>query len=276
MHPGLAPDLAPDLAASILASAKMPLAAFGLGLARLLGMLQILPVATRLGLTGLHRGGIAAALTLVCLPLLLQQLQPADIVGAHMMLLTVKEGVIGFLIGLLFAAPFWAAETAGELIDQQRGSRGAVTPDPISQEESGVTATLFVLTIITIFVVSGGFHWVLDAVLQSYRIWPVNSLVPHVSLAAAPHMLELLDGVLRTGLILAGPMLIAMLLAELGLALVSRFAPQLNVFDLSMSLKGLVQVIGLPIYAVFLIGYFRELLGPIVNLAPELRLLGGS
>jgi type III secretion protein T len=275
MHPD-ANLLDPGLAGTILASAKMPLAAFGLGLARALGLLQILPVATRLGLTGMHRAGIGAALTLVCLPLLLQQLHPADITGAHMLLLTVKEGVVGFVLGLLFAAPFWAAETAGELIDQQRGSRGAVSPDPISQEQSGITATLFVLTIITIFVVSGGFHWVIDAILQSYQIWPVSTLTPHFARAAAPHMLELLDAILRSGLILAGPMLIAMLLAELGLALVSRFAPQLNVFDLSMSLKGLVQVIGLPIYAVFLIGYFRDLLGPIVNMAPELRLLGGS
>jgi type III secretion protein T len=266
----------PDLAAALLDAAKLPLAAFGLGLARALGMLQILPVATRLGLTGMHRGALAAALSLVCLPVLLQQLQAADITGAHMTLLTVKEGMIGFVLGLLFAVPFWAAETAGELIDQQRGSRGAVTPDPVSQEENGITATLFVLTIVTIFIVSGGLHWVIDALLQSYRIWPAGSLAPPFALAAAPHLLALLDAVLRTGLILAAPLLVAMLLAELGLALVSRFAPQLNVFDLSMSLKGLVQVIGLPVYAVFLIGYFRDGLGTIVDVAPALHRLAGQ
>jgi type III secretion protein T len=266
----------PDLAAAMLGAVKLPLAAFGLGLARALGMLQILPVATRLGLTGLHRGGLAAALSLICLPVLLQQIQPADITGAHMTLLTVKEGIIGFVLGLLFALPFWAAETAGELIDQQRGSRGAVTADPAWQEESGITATLFVLTMITIFMVSGGLHWVIETLLQSYRIWPAGSLAPPFALAAAPHMLALLDAALRTGLILAAPLLIGMLLAELGLALVSRFAPQLNVFDLSMSLKGLVKVIGLPIYTVFLIGYFRERLGTIVDLAPELHRLAGQ
>jgi type III secretory pathway component EscT len=52
--------------------------------------------------------------------------------------------------------------------------------------------------------------------------------------------------------------------------------PQLNVFLLSMPLKGLVQVIGLPVYAVFLIAYLRGGLAPLQDLQDELRLLSGS
>ena len=255
--------------------ARLPLAAFGLGLARCVGLLQILPIATRLGLTGLHRGAVAAAFSLVTLPLVLNQIQQSDLAGSRLALLTAKEALIGFVLGLVFALPFWAAETAGELIDQQRGSRNATLPDPATGAEAGLTATLFALTTATLFVVSGGLHWLIRALLQSYQVWPAGTLAPHLAPGGAMHVLAMLDSVLGAGLVLAAPLLIAMLLAEFGLALVSRFVPSLNVFDLAMSLKGLVMVFGLPLYLVFLIGYFRQGLAPLADLTAAFRALAG-
>ena len=270
------PDVAPGLADAVSAAAKMPLAGFGLAFARTLGLLQILPVATRLGLRGLHRGGVAAALALPAVPLVLHQLGGAPPEGARLLLLAAKESVVGFALGVVFAAPFWAAETAGELIDQQRGSRGATVPDPAQLEESGITATLLVLTTVTIFILSNGMHWLFETVFASYRVFPADLLLPHIVPGAGTELLHLLDGVLGAGLVLAAPMLIAMVLAEFGLALVSRFAPSLNVFDLAMSFKGLVQVIGLPIYALFLVGYLRGGMAPLAGFAARLPALGGG
>jgi type III secretion protein T len=260
---------------ALIAMVKLPMAAFSLGIARGLGLLRILPISTRLGLQGMHRASIAAALALLLLPLLMTQLATTPLDGAHLALLAAKEGVIGFLLGVVFATPFWVAETAGELIDQQRGSRGAVSPDPAGEEESGITATLMILTLTTIFLVSGGMHWLIDALSRSYLLWPAGELVPSLAPGAAMHVLGLLDSILASGLLLASPLVVAMVLAELSLALISRFVPQLNVFDLSMSVKGLVQVIGLPVYAVFLIGYLRGGLAPLLHLQDELHLLSG-
>ena len=259
-----------------LGEARVPLAAFALCLARLLGLLQLLPLSTRLGLTGLHRAGVAAGLTLPLLPMVIPQLQGADLSGAHLVLLTGKEAFVGFGLGILFALPFWTVEAAGELIDQQRGSRGATLPDPAGEGENGITATLLVLTLVTVFLLSGGMRWLFDGVVDSYRLWPPTTIVPPLRPGDGLTMLTMLDGILGAGLLLAAPLLIAMLLAELSLALVSRFAPQLNVFDLAMSVKGLVYVIGLPLYSVFLIGYMREELAPLTRFEDTLRrLIGG-
>ena len=261
---------------ALIGLAKLPLSAFALGVARGMGLLQILPLSTRLGLTGMHRAGVAGAITLLLLPMLIAQLAAAPPSGAYLALLAAKEGLIGFVLGVVFGVPFWVAETAGELIDQQRGSRGAVTADPSGLEQTGVTATLMVLTLATIFLLSGGMHWLIDALYRSYVLWPAGDLVPRLAPGAAMHVLGVLDTLLAAGLVLAAPLLIAMLLAELSLGFINRFMPQLNVFDLSMSLKGLVQVIGLPIYAVFLIAYLRGGLAPLPHMQDELRLLGGQ
>jgi type III secretion protein T len=261
--------------ATLLQLARLPLAAFGLGFARIFGLLALLPISTRLGLRGLQRAGVAAAIAAMLMPALMPALAATPVDGTRFALLAVKETGIGFILGVLFAGPFWAAETAGELLDQQRGSRAAVAPDAANQEQGGITATLLVLTLVTIFFASDGMHLLLDGVFASYRVWPVLELAPQFAPDAALQLLAMLDSILRAGFVLAAPLVLAMLLTEFSLALLSRFAPQLNVFDLAMSVKGLIYVIGLPIYATFLTGYLRDGLAPLVRVGDTMLQLSG-
>jgi type III secretion protein T len=59
-------------------------------------------------------------------------------------------------------------------------------------------------------------------------------------------------------LLLASPMLIALFVTELGLGLVNRFAPQLNVFFLSMPIKSAVGLLVLISYMQFLLVFIRD------------------
>jgi len=254
-----------------------PLEAFGLAIARALGLLLLLPISTRLGLTGTHRTAVAAAMGLPLVPMLASQLAAAPVGGGLLLLLAAKETFIGLLLGLLFSAPFWIAEAAGELVDQQRGSRGNNSlPDPSGGEQVGPTGTLLVLTLLTVFFVLGGLRWLIDGLYASYAIWPAFDIAPRLAPDAGRQMLHVLDSILGAGFLLALPLVGAMLLAELALALVSRFVPSLNVFDLAMAVKGLVQVVGLPVYAVFLIGYLRSGLAPLTGIGDALRHLAGG
>jgi len=251
------------------------LAAAGLGAARLFGLLLILPLATRLGLTGLLRAAVAVALTLPSLPALAAAMTPDTApAGAPLLLLAVKEAFVGLLLGALFAVPFWTAETAGEILDVQRGSRGALLPDPAGAVSSGITATLFALTLTVIFLENNGMRLVVQAVLESYRVWPPLDPVPHLRMDGGMAALRLLEASLSGGLVLAAPLLIAMLVAELALALISRVAPQLNVFDLAMAVKGLVFCLGLVLTAPVLLRDLRALLAPLLDLSPLLQSFG--
>jgi type III secretion protein T len=265
-----------DAVLEAIRAAQPAFAAWGLGFARVLGLLVIVPVSTRIGLRGLLRASVAGALAVLLLPGLLPAVQ-ADMPGpVRMLVLGTKEGFVGLLVGLLFAVPFWVAETAGELVDQQRGSRATAVPDPAGQEESGQTATLLALTLVTVFLTSGGMEHLLRAVVDSYGVWPVTAGWPAMAADTPEQVLGLMDVVLRAGFLFASPLVGGMVLAELSLALVGRFAPQLNVFDLSMTVKGLVYVVALPLYAVVLIGYLRDGLKPLAGMGEALRRLGGS
>ena len=80
-----------------------------------------------------------------------------------------------------------------------------------------------------------------------------------------------LNRLLLASLLLAAPVLLAMFLAELGLALVSRFAPQLQVFFLAMPIKSALGIFVLILYASTLMDYSRDPVREIGSWAKQLN-----
>ena len=114
----------------------------------------------------------------------------------------------------------------------------------------------------------------LGALYSSYSIWPVFAKGVSFAPDAPVQVLGTLDGMLKTTVVISAPVIIIMFLATLGLGLVNRTAPQLNVFFLSMPVKSALGVAMLIIYLPFIMDmlmYTKE--GAI--LGPVRKLLGG-
>src|SRR6185369_16680209 len=125
------------------------IALFGIATARPIAAMLILPVFTRLGLTGILRAGIALALSLPLVAHLGSDLPALRSMSAAMLLaMILKETVIGFLRGLLFGIPFWAVQSAGDIIDTQRGSSIAYMTDPTALAEVSIIGTLLELMMV--------------------------------------------------------------------------------------------------------------------------------
>ena len=175
-------------------------------------------------------------------------------------LLVLKEALVGLMIGLAFGIPFWGAEAAGDVLDFHRGASAAYLIDPSATSEASITGTLFVLMMLTLFVLFGGALILAEGLYQSYALWPALAFLPSFEPQSHDLLLAFLDRIMMLALVLAGPLVIAMFLSELALALINRFAPQMNVFDLSLAIKGIVFAALLPVYAIFLVEYFKDLL----------------
>ena len=78
--------------------------------------------------------------------------------------------------------------------------------------------------------------------------WPVATFFPHVGEQWVVFFYSQFSQLLSLCVLLAAPLLIAMFLAEFGLALISRFAPSLNVFILAMPIKSIIASFLLVIY----------------------------
>ncbi len=248
--------------------------AMALAMPRLLAMAVVLPVFTRAGIEGILRTGFVIAVALPLMAPTIAAVQAHGEVGSLTLgALILKESLVGLLLGLLFGMPFWAAEAAGDIIDFQRGATIGVTVDPSQVSETTITGTLLSLTMITLFMIGGGLTILVDALYQSYQIWPIFDLTPHLSLRSAGFLYDLLGKLLWLGFVIAGPVVIALFLGDLVLGAVARLAPQLNIFILSLAVKGAIFAAFLPLYARSLVTYLGDGLQPLRDVAPILRQL---
>ena len=136
----------------------------------------------------------------------------------------------------------------------------AATINPMTGHDTSPLGILFNFAFITYFMVSDGLTMMLGVMYDSYRLWPPLSFWPSWNVDAADLLMTQMNHLLLTALLLAAPVLLAMFLSELGLALVSRFAPQLQVFYLAMPIKSALGMFVLIVYAGTLFNYSHDLL----------------
>ena len=243
-------------------------------LARMSGLIIIMPAFTRIGLTGVLRAATALVLALPLVPMIVAAIASERLTVTTIAALLFKEVIIGLTIGLVLGVPIWAAEAAGDVLDLQRGSTAASLLDPLATTDESITGTLFGLVMVALYFGSGGLPLTLRTVYDSYGIWPAASVFPTLSLAASEFFVRLLDNVVTMGLVLVAPIVVFMLLTDLLLGLVSRAAPHLNVFALVLSVKNLIFALLLVLYCAFLIKYMGTDLGSLLGAGSDLETIG--
>lgn len=246
------------LAVEPFAAFEVYVVAAAIAVARMSGVILIMPVFTRIGLTGILRSAVALAFALPLVPLTAELAQTQDLSFGYLAAILLKEFFIGAIIGLVLGIPIWAAETAGEILDLQRGVTFAELADPNFTTQNNATGILFSLTIIAIFFASGGLTIMLQTIYDSYSLWPVANFLPVFGEGSGIVFLGLLDNMLGLGFMLVAPIILAMLLSDLSLAIVARAAPHMNVFVLSLTVKNFVFSLLLVLYGVFMFSYMRE------------------
>lgn len=234
-----------DDAAAVADKAKQLFWLTGLAMARLAPIFQIVPFLGGRNLSGMTRNSIAFALALFLVPWLDGPGMERPPEYFLMLALIGKEAFLGVVFGFLSSLVFHAATGVGFLIDNQRGLSMAQAADPLSGEQSSPLGSLAMQTLTMLFFAGGGLAMFFRAVIASYAFWPPLSYWPDWSGKAVENLLVgQFSLYLATVLSLAAPLLLVCFLVDLGMGLMNRFAPQLNVFFLSMPVKsGLVMAL---------------------------------
>lgn len=147
---------------------------------------------------------------------------------------------MGFVLQLTFAAPVIGAE----LISGTMGMAIATAIDPNSGSQSGALGQYFGIVLTLVFLAVGGHLLWLDLVIESYRSLPpgAGAFRPEDGAQIAAFAARMF----ATGLAIALPVTLVLLLVQLATGVVSRSAPSLNLFALGLPagiLAGLVALI---------------------------------
>jgi type III secretion protein T len=211
----------------------------GLCAARVAVAFLLVPLFTNELLPAMVRNALFLAVALLAMAL--QPLSmPQGLSAWQWVMLFGKEAFIGGAVGLLFAGTMWAFESAGQVVDTKVGSSMAQVMDPLSGHQTSLTGAFLARLASWVFMAGGGFMLLVGTLLESYALWPVTQPLPRWQAAGAVLFEQAFGDILRVTLLLAAPALVLMVLVDAVLGLVNRFAQQLNVFSLSMSIKSVL------------------------------------
>ncbi|WP_028917059.1 flagellar biosynthetic protein FliR [Pseudoxanthomonas sp. J35] len=174
---------------------------------------------------------------------------------AATVLAVARELAVGVAMGLALRLVFEAGALAGELVSQGMGLAFAQMTDPLRGTSSGVVGQWFYLAFGLLFFAADGHLAMVSLLVRSYQALPLGAAWPDTAamLGVVP---GLFGQVLRGGLLLALPVMVAMLATNLAFGALARAAPALNPIQLGLPVAVLM---GLLLLAV-LIG---ELAAPI-------------
>jgi len=215
----------------------------------LLGLFRIGPIvsiAPFLGskLPGGVKMGLALVLTVIFIPQLLHNSTTTFAYDLSFVAYSLKELLMGLILALFVSIPFYIAQGAGSFIDFQRGSSSLQVQDPTMQAQTSSIGVMFNYVMIVIFFNIGGPFLFFDALSESFKIIPVDKMIPaaffNLSLPFWKMVMGLLSRILAISVQLAAPSLIAILMAEMFLGIANRLAPQVQIVFLGMSLKSLL------------------------------------
>jgi flagellar biosynthetic protein FliR len=145
-----------------------------------------------------------------------------------------RELAIGALLGFGALCAFATFSFAGNLLDQQMGFSLASVYDPMSRAQSPLITTVFGLIGVCLFFTTDAHHTLFRGFAYSLEKIPLGTALHDFS----PSSLVRQFGLIFTfGLVLAAPVFFCIYLVELGLAVISRNLPQMNVFMIGIPVK---------------------------------------
>ena len=151
----------------------------------------------------------------------------------NLVFLSMKEFLVGVAIGFSSRMVFWGARFAGGIIDFDMGYQ---TSTLFTQGETPtLVGEIKHLAVLMIFLLVNGHHFVLEALWASVQAVPITTFA--ITDSTIQLLLKQTLSVFLIGVKMEAPILVALFLVNLALALLARVAPQTNIFIMSFQLK---------------------------------------
>ena len=231
-------------------------ATFMLVFARIGAMVMLMPGLGESNIPVRIKLGIALLLTLVILPLHrtayhvdMQSIMP-------LMVLMVHEIVIGIVLGATARVTLGALQVAGSVIAQQMGLGFVTAVDPTQGQQGLLVGNFLTLLGITLLFATDSHHLVIAALNDSYAIFSPGEVMASSDVAALAT--RAFAAAFKLGMQLSAPFLVFGLVFNIGLGVLARLMPQMQVYFVGVPLSILAGFLILALVIAAMMGTFLE------------------
>jgi flagellar biosynthesis protein FliR len=231
-------------------------AAFMLVFARIGAMVMLLPGLGESNIPVRIKLSIALLLTLIILPLHRQAYQVDIGSMASLLVLMMHEIVIGILLGATARVTLAALQVAGSVIAQQMGLGFVTSVDPTQGQQGVLIGNFLTMLGVTLLFATDSHHLVIAALNDSYKIFAPGESMASGDVASLAT--RAFSAAFRIGLQLSAPFLVFGLVFNIGLGVLARLMPQMQVYFVGVPLSILAGFLILALVITAMMGSFLD------------------
>jgi flagellar biosynthetic protein FliR len=181
-------------------------------------------------------------------------------------LLLGSEATYGLALGIIASVLFSTVQLAGRIAEDQMGLTMAEILDPLTGEQGLPVATLLELIFTIAFLAANGHHLLLKALHKSFELFPPGKIPSIATLTG--NIFEATAMMLAASLQLAAPILAALLMLMVILAILARLVPDMDIFFISFPLRIALGFVMLIAFMPFIDGFVSETAKMMAKLLP--------
>jgi len=242
------------LAQSLAAALPAEIFAYFLVFVRVGAALQSMPGLGEISIPQRIRLAVGLLLTVVVAPVVGPTLPPLPESAILMAGLVLGETLIGIFIGLAGRFAMSALIVAGSIISQQIALSSATLFDPSFGQQGAAVSAWLVAVALTIVFVTDLHHLMLRAVADSYTLFPAGQLAPLGSYAEA--LVRWTAHSFLIGVQMSAPFIVLGLVFYLGIGILGKLMPQLQVFFIAMPATIGVGLVLIAILLTMMMGWY--------------------
>jgi flagellar biosynthetic protein FliR len=239
-------------------------------LTRILGLFMVAPLFSNRSIPARVRIVLGVLIALIVAPAVSGSLPPVDPMSAAGLVLLAQQMVIGLAMGFAMRIVFAAVEMAGEMVGLTMGLGFATFFDPQSHGRSSAISQFLALLVLMIYLAANVHLVLLSVLVESFATLPIGAPADG---GLAHQLVQSGSRIFSLGVQLALPMVAALLMTNMALGILTRAAPQLNLFGIGFPLTLTVGFVLIGLALPYLATPMERLLQEGVELARRIAML---
>ncbi len=198
-------------------------------IARFTGLMLSVPVFSSSLMPARVKVVFILALALVVMPMVPDNLSFVDFKGVYLLYL-IQEMLLGLLMGFVFDLVFQVFVLGGQIVAMQAGLGFATMVDPASKASVPIVGQFYLIMVTLMFLSLNGHLVLIESLVESFKLMPVGTV--HLDNDTVWRVVTFSGWMFKEAVLVALPAILSLLLVSMSFGIMSRVAPQLNLFSI--------------------------------------------